>query len=1692
MNLKPFHLRTLFSSSSSPPFYSVSIFISHFSTSQTQPLHSHSSSWRHEEASRQVKVSVWWDFENCSPPVGFNAFKISHMITSAVRANGIKGPVQITAFGDISQLSRTNQEALSATGINLSHVPNGGKNSADRSLLVDLLCWVSQNPPPAHLFLISGDRDFASVLHRLRMNNYNVLLATSESAPGVLRSAASVMWNWNALLNGENLTGKHYNKPPDGPYGSWYGHYKVPLEDPFLVEQPACTPTEESSESCSDPMPRPVPKAVIKQIRQILNSNPKGISITDLRAELKKSNVVLDKDLYGYKRFSRFLLSMPHILRLQSERDGIFIIHGTTPKVGEPSKTSPCLSARPVCRTGDPLIVSSRTNGDDRAVDGALNEKSRLHHSPEVNAGDTPRKILETPPENGSRVKVNAETPREEVQQPLPVDQKIAEASNEQVPESLQDRMLEQDSASDVSFMRKVWKKWFGGNDYNPAEKDHNLPEKYDDSEDSHEKQNKNTLKKCTGVSSEREGMKDECEEKLREGPYPGTISSSSNDSSVDTKATDEASEHHSGKRSGLFNWIASWCKFRSSSNDSKTSSDQSHEKLNQTNTSSLKHEVFTQGSFWEDMEILIDSPRGSLFVTQSRTREEMAENLHKEGPLVLRSLGKTDLLHLVDLLISDKKWIEECPSQASPFKITKAVGRSPSLGHSHAANGLRSIFLRTSSQANMQTKHEGEKKLQNIPHSGVSSTIPDKKSSDRSRCEILSDCQNLVKEILKEHPEGYHMGNFRRLFLERYGYPLDVQRLGYRRLVCLLEKIPGIKIESCYIIPASMVPDNFGPETAVPNIRENTSHALGELPNDATRKGYDFDTMWDELGPVSKTDTTSNELQSVSGSKKQDTETKYPDYPSLSDDEFSDSERDTSTAELSGLEQKPGMDEEDSSLLQILDSWYSSKEGKDKPDSSENSEALVGCSEYDVGKPSDAAGEGMKTENCLEDNGKKQRVQKKYTFVAEPMENDKDKLINGILGSLKKSIDPKFAWKSYTRDDSNIGQVRDCNHLDLHRVQGVGVEEDMCTDCKEFLGCMGAPLAGCIEPSSPDVSDWMATLVLTTLLRGDLKLKNEFVVFWTPFILWHLGSPHNITAYSLEDNGLWLRHFFGFVFQVGEAFYIYAKFRSTSNFELNAMAIPIFVAGVIKYGERIWALRCASDKQLVNSFFSTPVNKIKEKKVRTGLSKKTIDGIFKNKGVVPEVDFLRQAYASYNVFQPLFTDIPFRLSREFHDNMVFMKSKSAEDAFKFVDVELGFVYDLFFTKNPIQYRNLKVSAALRGFCFGSAICSLIAFTFTAVVGRHKHSGIDVGVTYLLLVGAISLDVYSFFMHAISTWAMILLPIPRKKVHKMYARVVASRLKSIKAKSGIKLMAQHNLVKYCVVAKTSSFPGAMRLLDTGNLLQKYGYTKWIPVDPDLKKFIYDHLKKKRERCQDFTMDELEKSLNEKEDRVFKQKYKEMLAMDAKLEMSDDEFQSIFPKMDRTYFVRSIFLWHIATDLMFYDDRDNHRIGATDSLCNISKSLSDYMMYLTLVRPTMLCKGFSDVINREIYEEAQMEIFSKNRKQFTRRLLNFVDFHQSDFLKVGTLLEGASIAVKLQKLARVMRWDVDEKWEMISEVWMEMMSHAASRCSWTEHAQQLRHGGELLTHVALIMAHLGLSTKIGIDEDEDSDAPPFDA
>ncbi|KAI9165596.1 hypothetical protein LWI28_017106 [Acer negundo] len=1050
--MKPISPKTLLSlSSSSSSSFSLSpysILVSHFSTSAlSHPLR------RHEEGSRNVRVSVWWDFENCNLPVGVNVFKVAHSITAAIRASGIKGPLTITAFGDVVQLSRTNQEALSSTGINIAHVPRGGKNSADRSLLVDLMYWVSQNPPPAHLFLISGDRDFASILHRLRMNNYNILLASPETAPNVLCSAASIMWHWNSLVRGEKLIGRHFNQPPDGPYGSWYGHYKVPLEDPFLfTERSACSRIGEVAEITSEckirPVPvaeiaseskiRPVPKSVLRQIRQILNSYPKGISITDLRAELNNSTVSIDKDLYGYGKFSRFLLSMRHILELQSKGDGQFLVLGVTQKAPEPFESSPG-----TCRNVEQdLSKSLKLNGEERHKNGAVDSKSTLMLStevnvekpprkvqqapavsdkvasmdllsPEVNVEKPPRKVQQAPALSDKVADMDPQEPSKEVQKPPPTDKELVEPVSAQEDAGHPPSVIEQqDSATQVGFFKKNWQRWFGGKD--SQMKSLNIQQKCIVSGDNSEKISHSTPKKlCISGDSLDEKKVEKCMRSPSPDADPvhlASLSSSSDKSGHESKVATSAEPRidKAATSSGFIHRILIRCKFWSSSSDPVTLDDQTSEKLNQVDNNSQMHQEFSKDSFWCDMESFLDSARGSDIVSQSRTREQMAQSLQKEGPLILRDLSEGDMLNLVNLLISEKKWVEECPSQIPPFKYTRSVGTKSSLGHPVAANRLSSIFLVTAAKSNKQkvTERDEERNVQNISHAGVSGHKP----SDRSRNDVLADCQKLVSEILEKYPEGYNLGSLRKLFLETYDYHLDVRKLGYQKLASLIQVMPGVKIESTYIVPSSNVPRGSDLGIFSPDIQEdNSCHPLSNSDSElseTSKKSDDSDSTWDELGPISDIRLDRKEVQPVPSSKAVE-ETKrqpYPDYePSVSDDEFSDSEEETSTVTRAGRQGKLGINEEESSLLQILDSWYSSKENEDSKGKSENVNGMVDCS-TNVVEPSASPELSSKSATLLENFGKKSRPQKNYDFVSDTVENNKDKLIDGILGSLKKS----------------------------------------------------------------------------------------------------------------------------------------------------------------------------------------------------------------------------------------------------------------------------------------------------------------------------------------------------------------------------------------------------------------------------------------------------------------------------------------------------------------------------------------------------------------------------------------------------------------------------------------------------------------------------------------------------------------
>ncbi|ESR43130.1 hypothetical protein CICLE_v10013741mg [Citrus x clementina] len=94
----------------------------------------------------------------------------------------------------------------------------------------------------------------------------------------------------------------------------------------------------------------------------------------------------------------------------------------------------------------------------------------------------------------------------------------------------------------------------------------------------------------------------------------------------------------------------------------------------------------------------------------------------------------------------------------------------------------------------------------------------------------------------------------------------------------------------------------------------------------------------------------------------------------------------------------------------------------------------------------------------------------------------------------------------------------------------------------------------------------------------GSGSVNNQFVALWAQFLLLHLGGSDTITAFSLEDNQLWIRQMFGVAVQAVAAGYIFFQTLPGGN-QLVIPVVFVFIAGVIKCFERIRAAYLASEK---------------------------------------------------------------------------------------------------------------------------------------------------------------------------------------------------------------------------------------------------------------------------------------------------------------------------------------------------------------------------------------------------------------------------------------------------------------------------------------------------------------------------------
>uniref|UniRef100_A0A2N9J6H7 DUF4220 domain-containing protein n=1 Tax=Fagus sylvatica TaxID=28930 RepID=A0A2N9J6H7_FAGSY len=527
-------------------------------------------------------------------------------------------------------------------------------------------------------------------------------------------------------------------------------------------------------------------------------------------------------------------------------------------------------------------------------------------------------------------------------------------------------------------------------------------------------------------------------------------------------------------------------------------------------------------------------------------------------------------------------------------------------------------------------------------------------------------------------------------------------------------------------------------------------------------------------------------------------------------------------------------------------------------------------------------------------------------------------------------------------------------------------------------------------------LASWVATVSLgiisNTIPNLDANDKVEraeldITAFWAPFFLLHLAGPDTITAYSLEDNSLWRRQALTLVSQVGVAVFIII--RAWENTLLNILTIVMFIPGLIKIGERIWVLRSGSSENFKATTrrrgdpgpnYARYMEEYHSKKVEGfEVTTETFETpVVSNISfpvpanvMIPDATSLQCAYKLFKTFKQLFSDLILSI-QDIKNSQSYFQKVQFEEAFKVIEIELGFMYDLFYTKGLLCLFWKGWSSPFYKFLLYHDC------TFGFHDQGRQRGPMEIQerkITYVLLSGAIILEIYSVLLLLKSDWSMLWLSNHKNGMANLLYKAISFIPLFNGNKRWSNTMGQYNLIRYCLKHKAARGDRVLRnAAKCPDCINKEKLAQQQHESVAAVEREFDHPVTENAKCIYEISEENRKMLQESVEVEFDQ---------------------------------SILLWHIATDLCYYSDQQNSTVKG-----DRSKSV---------------------------------------------------------------LFDGCKLAKSLKCL------EPQKKWELLCHVWVEILCFAATKCRWNHHAQQLSRGGELFTHVWLLMAHLGITEQFQISK-----------
>ncbi|XP_030461089.1 uncharacterized protein LOC115681319 [Syzygium oleosum] len=611
----------------------------------------------------------------------------------------------------------------------------------------------------------------------------------------------------------------------------------------------------------------------------------------------------------------------------------------------------------------------------------------------------------------------------------------------------------------------------------------------------------------------------------------------------------------------------------------------------------------------------------------------------------------------------------------------------------------------------------------------------------------------------------------------------------------------------------------------------------------------------------------------------------------------------------------------------------------------------------------------------------------------------------------------------------------------------------------------------------------------------GRLSDNDKLLALWSPLLLLLLGGPDTITSYSMEDNALWLRQCLGLAAQTSATAYII--FMAWTSSYLSYLSLVIALVGLVRYGERVCALWMASNDKLKQLALGPPYLSTSYRHYMEEYTMKQAEGYYVVADEVIEVqvpegipsggddlstvidsEVIGTAYGLFQMFKCLFFELTLSHAEKNTSTSIF-KAIDSEKAFGIVEIELGFLYDLLHTKAGVLYT--KWGLLLRLFTFSSILLVLVLFS----LAKKSHlARVDLSITYLLLAVIVFFETYSILMLVSSDWSDLWLGKHNKN---RALRCAANFIRLPRQPRWSHSIAQLSLLSLCSKERPLVCQNVLEFLKISEKLEKYHYILHEDVSNEIKTWIFHHVKDEL-----YNVEEHHAPVHVDIEKSLARLLKGYGLAQAKWATEGDFYQVVLT-------------WHIATELSYYSDTVKGQWESDLPHFRLSKLLSRYMLYLLVMNPSMLPVGNREISLRDTFAEAfkffednQIPKSESNREPY-RWIKNLVinrgkknEMNSSYLQRASRLLLEKSNKVLLPptkmiggksksvfydgcRIAeQIKEREISLKWEAIGKLWVEILIYVARQCKGDRHAGQLRRGGELLTHVWLMMAHFGLT------------------